>query len=65
MHHRFRLMPLMFVLLATLAIVQFSIAISNTSPSDEWFKPLSDVRSALVERHLVIPDEEAMQKAAI
>jgi len=65
MHLRFRLMPLMFVLLATLAIVQFSIAISNTSPSDEWFKPLSDVRSALVERHLVIPDEEAMQNAAI
>jgi carboxyl-terminal processing protease len=65
MHHRVKLIPLTLVLLASLAIVQFSIAITNTAPSYEWFDPLIDVRGVLVERHLVVPDEEAMQEAAI
>jgi carboxyl-terminal processing protease len=64
MHHRLKLMP-MFVLLALLAIVQFSIAFTSNAPSYEWFDPLIDVRGVLVERHLVVPDEEAMQEAAI
>ena len=65
MHHRVKLIPLMLVLLASLAIVQFSIGITNTAPSYEWVDLLSDVRGALVERHLVVPDEDAMQEAAI
>ena len=58
-------MPMMLVLLTTLAIVQFSIAITSSSPSYEWFDPLIDVRGVLVDRHLNVPDEEAMQQAAI
>jgi len=65
MSHRPRLMPMMLVLLTTLAIVQFSIAITSSSPSYEWFDPLIDVRGVLVDRHLNVPDEEAMQQAAI
>ena len=65
MQYRSRLMPIMLVLLTTLAIVQISIAFSNSSPSYEWFDPLIDVRSVLVERHLEQPDEDAMQIAAI
>ena len=57
-------MPMMLVLLTTLAIVQFSIAITSSSPSYEWFDPLIDVRGVLVDRHLNVPDEEAMQQAA-
>ena len=64
MHYRLQLMP-MFVLLALLAIVQFSIAFTSNAPSYEWFDPLIDVRGVLVERHLIVPDEEAMQEAAI
>jgi carboxyl-terminal processing protease len=64
MHYRLKLMP-MFVLLALLAIVQFSIAFTSNAPSYEWFDPLIDVRGVLVERHLIVPDEEAMQEAAI
>jgi carboxyl-terminal processing protease len=55
----------MLVLLATLAIVQFSIAITGSSPSYEWFDPLIDVRGVLVDRHVQVPDEEEMQQAAI
>lgn len=58
-------MPMMLVLLTTLAIVQLSIAITSSSPSYEWFDPLIDVRGVLVDRHLKVPDEEAMQQAAI
>lgn len=58
-------MPMMLVIVTTLAIVQFSIAITNSSPSYEWFDPLIDVRGVLVDRHLNVPDEEAMQQAAI
>lgn len=65
MNHRFRLIPLPLVLLASLVIVQFSVAISSTAPSYEWFDPLIDVRGVLIERHLVVPDEAAMQEAAI
>jgi len=55
----------MLVLLASLAIVQLSIAITNAAPSYEWFDPLIDVRGVLIDRHLKVPDEEAMQEAAI
>ena len=55
----------MLILLTTLAIVQFSIAITSSSPSYEWFDPLIDVRGVLVDRHLHLPDEEAMQESAI
>lgn len=65
MPHRVKLIPVTLVLVASLAIVQFSIAITNTAPSYEWFDPLIDVRGVLVERHLVVPNEEAMQEAAI
>ena len=65
MLHRTRILPLMLVLMATLAIVKLSIAITSTSPSYEWFDPLIDVRGVLVDRHLVPPDEEAMQHAVI
>ncbi len=58
-------MPLTLVLLTTLAIVQFSIAITSSTPSYEWFDPLIDVRGVLVERHFNAPDEEAMQQAAL
>lgn len=58
-------MPIVLVLLATLAIVQFSIAITGNSPSYEWFDPLIDVRGVLVDRHVKAPDEESMQQAAI
>ncbi len=58
-------MPIMLVLLTTLAIVQLSIAITSASPSYEWFDPLIDVRGVLVDRHVKVPDEEEMQKAAI
>ena len=58
-------MPIFLLVLATLVIVQFSIAITSSSPSYDWFDPLIDVRGVLVERHLEEPDEEAMQKAAI
>jgi carboxyl-terminal processing protease len=57
--------PVVLVLLSTLAIVQFSIAISSSSPSYEWFDPLIDVRGILVDRHLEAPNEDAMQQAAI
>jgi carboxyl-terminal processing protease len=57
--------PVVLVLLSTLAIVQFSIAISSSSPSYEWFDPLIDVRGILVDRHLEVPNEDAMQQAAI
>jgi len=65
MSHRPRLVPVVLVLLSTLAIVQFSIAISSSSPSYEWFDPLIDVRDILVDRHLEAPNEDAMQQAAI
>ncbi|MBC8309987.1 MAG: S41 family peptidase [Phycisphaerales bacterium] len=65
MSFRPRLMPIMLVLLTTLAIVQLSIAITSASPSYEWFDPLIDVRGVLVDRHVKVPDEEEMQKAAI
>ena len=65
MSHRPRLVPVVLVLLSTLAIVQFSIAISSSSPSYEWFDPLIDVRDILVDRHLEVPNEDAMQQAAI
>ncbi len=65
MSQKKRLMPILLVLLTTLAIVQLSIAITSTSPSYEWFDPLIDVRGVLVDRHLQLPDEEAMQEAAI
>ena len=65
MSHRPRFMPILLVLLATLAIVQFSIAITGSSPSYEWFDPLIDVRGVLVDRHVKEPDEEEMQQAAI
>jgi len=65
MSHRPRLVPVVLVLLSTLAIVQFSIAISSSSPSYEWFDPLIDVRGILVDRHLEVPNEDAMQQAAI
>jgi|TARA_B100000959_G_scaffold282136_1_gene347866 carboxyl-terminal processing protease len=55
----------MLVLLTTLAIVKLSIAITSTSPSYEWFDPLIDVRGVLVDRHVKVPNEEEMQKAAI
>ena len=55
----------MLILLTTLAIVQLSIAITSSSPSYEWFDPLIDVRGVLVDRHLHLPDEEAMQESAI
>ena len=58
-------MPFILVLLAILAIVQFSIAITGNSPSYEWFDPLIDVRDVLVDRHVKTPDEESMQQAAI
>jgi carboxyl-terminal processing protease len=58
-------MQMMLVVLATLAVVQLSIAISTASPSYEWFDPLIDVRGVLVDRHLEPPDQEAMQKAVI
>ena len=57
-------MPFILVLLAILAIVQFSIAITGNSPSYEWFDPLIDVRDVLVDRHVQTPDEESMQQAA-
>ena len=60
-----RLMPVLLLLLTTLVIVQFSIAISSSTPSYEWFDPLIDVRGALIDRHLNLPDEEAMQESAI
>jgi carboxyl-terminal processing protease len=65
MSQKTRLMPIMLVLLTTLAIVQLSIAITSSSPSYEWFDPLIDVRGVLVDRHLNLPDEEEMQEAAI
>ena len=65
MSHRPRLVPVVLVLLSTLAIVQFSIAISSSSPSHEWFDPLIDVRVILVDHHLEVPNEDAMQQAAI
>jgi carboxyl-terminal processing protease len=75
MSQKTRLMPIMLVLLTTLAIVQLSIGITSSSPrsigitssspSYEWFDPLIDVRSVLVDRHLNLPDEEAMQEAVI
>jgi len=58
-------MPMMLVILTTLAIVQLSIAITNSSPSYEWFDPLIDVRGVLVDRHVKVPNEEEMQEAAI
>jgi carboxyl-terminal processing protease len=58
-------MAMLLILLSTLAIVQFSIGITSSSPSYEWFDPLIDVRGVLVDRHLEEPDEEAMQQAAI
>ncbi|MDP7005963.1 MAG: S41 family peptidase [Phycisphaerales bacterium] len=65
MPNRSRIMQMMLVVLATLAVVQLSIAISTASPSYEWFDPLIDVRGVLVDRHLEPPDQEAMQKAVI
>ena len=60
MHHRVKLIPLTLVLLASLAIVQFSIGITNTAPRHQWVDPLSDVRGVLVERHLVVPDQNQL-----
>ena len=65
MSQKSRLMPIMLILVTTLAIVQLSIAITSSSPSYEWFDPLIDVRGVLVDRHLNLPDEEAMQESAI
>jgi len=65
MPQKSRLMPVLLLLLTTLAIVQFSIAITSTTPSYEWFDPLIDVRGVLADRHLKLPNEEAMQESAI
>jgi len=58
-------MPLLLVLLSILAIVQFSIAITNSAPSYEWFDPLIDVRGVLIDRHVKEPDQSEMQQAAL
>ena len=65
MSQKSRLMPILLLLLTTLAIVKLSIAITSSSPSYEWFDPLIDVRGILVDRHVNPPDEEAMQEEAI
>lgn len=65
MSQKSRLMPILLLLLTTLAIVKLSIAITSSSPSYEWFDPLIDVRGILVDRHVNPPDEEAMQEEAL
>lgn len=65
MTHRKRFMPILLVLLATLAVVQLSLALASSTPSYEFYDPLIDVHRLLVDQHIEEPDEKAMQEAAI
>ena len=65
MTHRPRFMPILLVLLATLALVQLSLALVSSTPSYEFYDPLIDVHRLLVDHHIEEPDERVMQEAAI
>jgi carboxyl-terminal processing protease len=58
-------MPIMLVILATLAAVQLSLALTSSSPSYDFYDPLIDVHRLVVDKHITEPDEETMQEAAI
>ena len=65
MTRRSRFMPIMIVILTTLAAVQLSLALTSSTPSYDFYDPLIDVRRLVVDRHIAQPDEIAMQEAAI
>jgi carboxyl-terminal processing protease len=65
MTRRSRFIPIMLVILTTLAAVQLSLALTSATPSYDFYDPLIDVHRLVVDRHVVEPDEEAMQEAAI
>jgi len=65
MTRRSRFMPIMLVILTTLAAVQLSLALTSATPSYDFYDPLIDVHRLVVDRHVMEPDEEAMQEAAI
>lgn len=65
MTRRSRFMPIMLVLLTTLAAAQLSLALTSSTPSYDFYDPLIDVHRLVVDRHIAEPDEKAMQEAAI
>jgi len=65
MTRRSRFMPILLVLLTTLAGVQLSLALTSSTPSYDFYDPLIDVHRLVVDRHIVEPDQESMQEAAI
>jgi len=58
-------MPIMLVILTTLAAVQLSLALTSSTPSYDFYDPLIDVHRLVVDRHVIEPDEKEMQEAAI
>ena len=65
MTRRSRFMPIMLVILTTLAAVQLSLALTSSTPSYDFYDPLIDVHRLVVDRHVIEPDEKEMQEAAI
>ncbi|MDP7008953.1 MAG: S41 family peptidase [Phycisphaerales bacterium] len=65
MTRRSRFMPILLVLLTTLAAVQLALALHSATPSYDFYDPLIDVHRLVVNRHIAEPDQEAMQEAAI
>ena len=65
MTRRSRFMPIMLVILTTLAAAQLSLALTSSTPSYDFYDPLIDVHRLVVDRHISEPDEKAMQEAAI
>ena len=65
MTRRSRFMPIMLVILTTLAAAQLSLALTSSTPSLDFYDPLIDVHRLVVDHHIAEPDQKAMQEAAI
>lgn len=57
--------PMLLAALAGALLIQLPLAIAERSNAYEWFNPIIDVRSILLERYVADVDEQKMQQAMI
>ncbi len=57
--------PVLLVVLATILAIELPSAIAGRARNYDWFSPVIDTRSILMNSFVELPDEEAMQQAAI
>lgn len=57
--------PIMLIVLGGMLLIQLPLAIADRSTSYEWFDPIIDVRTILLEDYVLDPDAQAMQEATI